>query len=78
VQEGERVRQHRPEPRFGSDGDHDEERYGVKVVERACCKAMRRAEVMVEIKGRVRKVMAGARAADTVAEERMEGITDMF
>jgi hypothetical protein len=29
---------------------------------------------MVEVKGRVKKVMADARAADTVVEELMEGI----
>jgi hypothetical protein len=77
VHEGERVRQRRPEPRFGSDGDHDQERHGVRIVERACCRAMKRVGVLVEVKGRVRKVMAGARAADTVVEERMEGMADM-
>jgi hypothetical protein len=78
VHEGERVRQRRPEPRFGSDGDHEEERYGVRIVERACWRAMKRAGVMVDVKGRVRNVMAGARAADTEVEERMEGMEDMF
>jgi hypothetical protein len=78
VHEGERVRQRRPEPRFGSDGDHEEERYGVRIVERACCRAMKRAGVMADVKGRVRNVMAGARAADTEVEERMEGMEDMF
>jgi hypothetical protein len=78
VHKGERVRQRRPESRFGSDGDHDEERYGVRIVERACCRVMKRAGVMVEVKGRVRKVMAGARAADTVVEEQVEGMEDMF
>jgi hypothetical protein len=78
VHEGERVRQRRPEPWFGSDGDYGEERYGVRIVERACCKAMKQAGVMVEVKGRVRKVMAGARAADTVVEERMERMEDVF
>jgi hypothetical protein len=68
MHEGEGVRQRRLEPRFGSDGDHDEERYGMRIVERACCRVMKRAGVMVEVKGRVRKVMAGARAADTVIE----------
>jgi hypothetical protein len=78
VHQGERVRQRRPEPRFGSDGDHDEERYGVRIVERVCYRAMNRAKVMVEVQGRVRKVIAGARAADTVVEERMERMADMF
>jgi hypothetical protein len=78
VHDGERVRQRRPEPRFGSDGDHDEERYGVKIMDRACCRVMKRARVMVEVKSRVRKVMAGARAADTEVEERMERMVDMF
>jgi hypothetical protein len=80
VHEGERVRQRRPEPRFGSDGDHDEERHVVRNLERAYCRAMKRAGVMVEVevKGRVRKVMTGARVADTVVEERMEGMEDMF
>jgi hypothetical protein len=78
VHEGERVRQRRPEPRFGSDGDHDEERYIMRIVERACCRAMKRAGVMVEVKVRVRKVMTGARAVDIVAEERMERMADMF
>jgi hypothetical protein len=78
VHEGERVRQYRPEPRFGSDRDHDEDRYGVRIVEKACCRAMERAGVVVEVKGRVRKVMAGARAADTVVEEQMEVMADMF
>jgi hypothetical protein len=32
---------------------------------------------MVEVKGRVRKVMAGARAADTVVEEQMELMADL-
>jgi hypothetical protein len=77
VHEGERVRQRRPEPRFGSDGDHDEERYGVRTVEKAYRRAMSRAGLVVEVKGRVKKVMAGARAADTVAEERMEAMADM-
>jgi hypothetical protein len=76
VHEGESVRQRRPEASFGSDGDHDEERYGARIVDRACCKVMKRAGVMVEVevevKGRVRKVMAGARTADAVIEERME------
>jgi hypothetical protein len=61
VHEGERVKQRRPEPRFGSDGDHDEERYGVRIMERACWSVINRAGVMVEVKGRVRKVMTGAR-----------------
>jgi hypothetical protein len=74
VHEGEKVRQRRPE----SDGDHGEERYDVTIVESACCKAIKRAGVMVEVKGRVRKVMTGARAADTVVEERVEGMADMF
>jgi rRNA processing protein Gar1 len=74
VHEDERERQRLPEPRFGSDGDHDEKRYGVRIVERACCRAMKRAGLVVEVKGRVKKVMAGVRAADTVAEERMEGM----
>jgi hypothetical protein len=78
VHKGERARQRRPEPRFGSDGDHEEGRYGVKIVERACCRAMKRAVVMVDIKGRVRKVMAGARVADTEVEERMEGMPGTF
>jgi hypothetical protein len=78
VHDGERVRQRRPEPRFGSDGDHDEQKYGARILERACCRVMKRAGVMVEVKGRVRKVMAGARAADIVVEERMEWIADMF
>jgi hypothetical protein len=77
VHEGERVRQRRPEPRFRSDGGHDQERHGVRIVERACCRAMKRARVMGEAKGRVSKVMAGARVADTVAEERMEAMADM-
>jgi hypothetical protein len=78
VHEGERVRQRGPEPRFGSDGDHGEERYGVRIVESACCRAMKRAGVMVEVKGRVRKVMVGVRVADTVIEERMEGMAGTF
>jgi hypothetical protein len=78
VHEGERVRQRRPEPRFWSDGDHDEKRYGVRIVERACCRAMKRAGVIAEAKSRVRKVMTGARVADTVVEERMEGIAGTF
>jgi hypothetical protein len=78
VHEGERVKQRRPEPRFGSDGDHDEERYGVRIVERACWRAMKRAGVMADVRGRVRNVMAWARAADTEVEERMEGMADMF
>jgi hypothetical protein len=78
VHEGERVKQRRPEPRFGSDGDHEEERYGVRIVDRACWRAMKRAGAMVDVKGRVRKVVACARAADTVVEERMEGMADMF
>jgi hypothetical protein len=72
VHEGERVRQRRPEPRFGSDGDHGEERYGVRIVESACCRAMKRAGVMVEVKDQVRE------AADTVVEERMEGNEGML
>jgi hypothetical protein len=75
---GREVRQRRPEPRFGSNRDHEEERHGVRIVEKACCGAMKRAGLMVEVKGRVRKVMAGARAADTVIEERMEGTEDML
>jgi hypothetical protein len=78
VHEGERVRQRRPEPRFGSDGDHDEERYGVRIEERVCCRAMQGVGVTVEVKGRVRKVMTGVRAADTVVEERMEGWQTCF
>jgi hypothetical protein len=78
VHEGERVRQRRPEPRFGSDGDHEEERYGVRIVERACHRTMKRAGLIVAVKGRIRKVMAGARVADTVVEERMERMEDMF
>jgi hypothetical protein len=77
VHEGERERQRRPELRFGSDGDHDEERYGVRMVERTCCRDMKRAGVKVEVKGRVR-IMTCARAADTVVEERMEGTADLF
>jgi hypothetical protein len=78
VHEGERVRQRRPEPRFGSNGDHEEERYGVRIVERACWRAMKRAGVMADVKGRVRNVIAWARAADTEVEERMEGMADIF
>jgi hypothetical protein len=34
--------------------------------------------VIVDVKGRVRNVIAWARAADTEVEERMEGMEDMF
>jgi hypothetical protein len=48
------------------------------IVERACWRAMTRAGTREDVKGRVRKVIACARATDTVVEERMDWTVDML